>query len=195
MVVEQLTGQSVQDALTKLVIQPLGIEAYLGAEPPRVPAIITDPPDQHVGTSLELWNTPFWRSLGEPDSGMVTTPTGTVGLLRAYLGVPRDFLRLETRVAATHDQTGGLGGGFPWQEWAHCPMGLGPFIIAEQMNHFLLPTAAAGTLCLGGYSGCGVFADPAANVIWSIHGTRTGSDGWTSQAFPLISAAVLASGG
>ena len=191
--VEQLTGQMFPHALEELVIRPLGIEAYLGTEPPRTPAVIVDPPDQHAGTPVEAWNTPFWRSLGEPWSGMVTTPAGTLGLLRAYFDVPENFLRSETRAAATSDHTGGLAGGFPWQEWDHCPWGLGPMIIAEQMNHWLLPTANSGTICHGGYSGCAVFADPIANVVWSIHGTRTGADGWCSSAFPLISAAVLAS--
>lgn len=193
-VVEHVMGQSFQEAITELVIHPLGMEAYLGVEPPRLPAWIIDPPDSHVGTPLEKWNTPFWRSLGGPDDGLVTTPSGALSLIRAYQGLPEGFLHPETIQVATQDQTGGLGGGFAWQQWLHCPMGLGPFIIAEQMNHFLLPTAPAGLLCLGGYSGCGVFGDPATDVAWSIHGTRTAADGWTSQAFPIISAAVTTSG-
>jgi len=183
-VLERITRRSYQDVINELVIQPLGIEAYLGIEPPRIPAMITDPPDQHAGTPLERWNTPFWRSLGEPWVGMVTTPAGTLGLLRAYLGMPKDFLLPETRAAAIQDQTGGLGGGFPWQEWSHCPWGLGPMIITEHMNHWLLPTANPGTVCFGGYSGCAVFADPAADEAWSIHGTRTAADDWHSRAFP-----------
>jgi CubicO group peptidase (beta-lactamase class C family) len=192
-VIEQLTGQEFPDALEQLVIRPLAIEAYLGIEPPRTPAIVIDTADPHAGTTLEAWNTPFWRSLGQPWSGMVTTPVGALGLLRAYFGVPETFLRPETRAAATHDQTGGLGGGFPWQEWDRCPWGLGPMIIAQQMNHWLLPTANPGTLCHGGYSGCAVFTDPTASVAWSIHGTRTAADDWFPSAFPLISAAVLTS--
>jgi hypothetical protein len=66
-------------------------------------------------------------------------------------------------------------------------------IIEEQMNHWLLPAANPGTLCHGGYSGCGVFADPTADVVWSIHGTRTAADDWFSTAIPMISAAVLTS--
>lgn len=192
-VVEQLTGQEFPQALEEIVIRPLGIEAYLGIEPSRATVMITDTSDQHAGTPLEQWNTPFWRALGEPWSGMVTTAAGTLGLLRAYFGVPEKFIRPETRAVATQDQTDDLGGGFPWQEWKHCPWGLGPMIIAEQMNHWLLPTANPGTLCHSGYSGCGVFVDPTANVAWSIHGTRTAADDWFSTAMSLISTAVLAS--
>jgi CubicO group peptidase (beta-lactamase class C family) len=190
--IERVTNRRLPDAINDLVVQPLEIEAYLGTEPPRPPATIVDPADEHAGTTLETWNTPFWRSLGAPWDGMVATPAATLGLLRAYLGVPARFLQPATRSRATSDQTGGVGGGFAWQEWDHCPWGLGPMIIAGQMQHWLLPAAPAGTLCHGGYSGCAVFMVPAHGVTWSIHRTQSAATGWFSMALPPISDAVLA---
>lgn len=191
LVIERVTERRLSDAINDLVVQPLAIEAYLGTEPPRPPAAIVDSTDAYAGTPLETWNTPFWRSLGAPWEGMVATPAATLGLLRAYIGVPAHFLQPATRGRATSDQTGGVGGGFAWQEWEHCPWGLGPMLIAEQMQHWLLPTAPAGTLCHSGYSGCAVFTLPSADVTWSIHGTKSAAGDWLSTVLPPISDAVL----
>ncbi len=191
LVIERVTGMSISQVLPRLVFQPLGIEAYLGVEPPRQPAFITDPADSHTGTSVEIWNSPFWRALGEPWSGLVTTPAGTLALLRAYLGYPIGFLRPETIITASQDQTGGLGGGFDWQEFPHCPWGFGPFLYTEGMQHWSYPDAPAGTIGHGGYSGCIVLAYPEREVIWAIHGTLTAADPWWKKAFTEMSAAVL----
>jgi hypothetical protein len=65
-------------------------------------------------------------------------------------------------------------------------------IIADQMQHWLLPAAPAGTLCHGGYSGCAVFTLPSADITWSIHGTQSAAADWFSTVLPPISEAVLA---
>jgi len=190
--IERITGQSFHEAIDTLVIQPLGIEAFLGSEPPRLPAYIRYTPDEFAGTDLEA-NSPFWRLLGEPWGGMIATPAGTLGLFRAYQGLPDGFLSPEIILEATQDQTGRLGGGFDWQEWEHCPWGLGPWIIVENMNHFAFPNANPGTLCHTGYSGCVVYRDPIKDVAWAIHGTQTASDDWFTGTISIISDAVLAS--
>ncbi|MFN8475847.1 MAG: serine hydrolase domain-containing protein [Anaerolineae bacterium] len=192
-VIERIRNQPFQAAVKELVLQPLGIEAYLGLEPPRVPAYVTDPPDQYVGASIEMWNSAFWRSLGMPGNGVVATPAATLALIRAYRGLPEGFLRPDTLRAAVKDQTGGVGGGFPWQEWDWCPWGLGPWMIVENMNHYAFPDANPGTLSVTGYSGCAVFADPIADVAWSFHGTETFATGRIQSASLLIGNAVLAS--
>lgn len=191
MVVERLTDRPFHEALNALVIEPLGIEAYLGSEPPRVPIYLTDSADDQVGTPLAAWNSPFWRTLGEPWGGMVTTPACALALLRAYQGLPTDFLQPATIQLATQDCTGGLGGGFRWQSWPHCPWGLGPWLMAAGMNHFAFAHATPGTLCHTGYSGCAVYYDPTVDVAWGIHGTISAADERILQVYAMLSAAVL----
>src|SRR5215472_3068924 len=82
LVVERLTGRSVDAALTELVFDPLAVEAYLGVEPPRTPAAVSGLSGQHVGTELEPFNSPFWRSLGLPWGGLVTTAAGALTLVQ-----------------------------------------------------------------------------------------------------------------
>src|SRR5690606_24221080 len=61
--VERAYGQVFSAALGGLVLEPLGIEAYLGAEPPRPPANLIGDRSPEVGTPLEPYNSSFWRSL------------------------------------------------------------------------------------------------------------------------------------
>jgi CubicO group peptidase (beta-lactamase class C family) len=192
LVIEQVTGTPLKQAMPEWVFRPLRIEAYQGIEPPRQPAFIRDPGDKHADTPLALWNTAFWRSWGEPWGGIITTPAGTVGLLRAYLGYPEGFLNPATATAAVQDQAGGLGGGFDWQEFPSCPWGLGPMIFLEGMQHWLYPNAPAGIIGHGGYSGCVVFSHRERAIHWAIHGTCTAAEPWWQTAFSILNAAVLA---
>lgn len=192
LVIERITGLPLSKAMPELVFEPLGIEAYQGVEPPGRTIFIKDPGDAHAGTPLEIWNTAAWRTWGEPWGGLVITPAGTLALLRAFLGYPAGFLKPETVAASTQDQTGGLGGGFPWQEFPHCPWGLGPMLFMEGMGHWAFSSAPGGTLGHVGYSGCAVFAHPPSQVSWAIHGTITAADPGWEKTFAEINAAMLA---
>jgi beta-lactamase class C len=135
-VVEQLTGRDFSSALVDLVLGPLGVEAYLGVEPPRPPAILADVRGQHNGTQLEPFNSAFWRGLAFPWGGLVTTVDGALGIVRAYQGIPTGFLSPATRAEATRSHTGDLGGGFVAPLiWSPCPWGLGPEMRGQKAAH------------------------------------------------------------
>jgi CubicO group peptidase (beta-lactamase class C family) len=191
-VVEQRTGQEFAAALARLVLDPLGVEGYLGVEPPRPPATIADVRGSHRGGELEPFNSAFWRSLAFPWAGLVTTVDGALGLVRAFQGVPRSFLRAETRAEATRSQTGGLDGGFIEPlVWSPCPWGLGPELHGHKMPHWAPDTAGADSFGHSGASGALAWAAPAANLAWAILGTRTADNGWLLRRGPLIGAAIL----
>ena len=193
MIVERLTGQTFSVALTSLVIDPLGIEAYLGIEPPRPPVVLADVRGSHVGTPLEPFNSPFWRSLALPWAGLITTPFGALELVRAFQGVPLGFLLLGTLTEATRNQTDDLSGGYaPPLIWPRCPWGLGPEIRDEKKPHWAPPQAAPNSFGHAGASGCIAWADPVADVAWAILGTRTADSGWLLRRGPAIGAAILA---
>lgn len=190
-IVERCTSQPFPAALQTLVLDPLGIEAYLGVEPPRRPAIIDVGDSMFAGTSLEFYNSPFFRALGEPTGGMLTTIDGALRLVRAYHDVPLNFLTAETRAAARSNQTDGLGGGIMgWFDLPHCPWGLGPGLWGTFPP--LVPQAASPT-SFGhfGASGCFVWCDPAANIAWAIFGTQVADSGWCNGSVPAIGAALL----
>jgi len=185
-VLERMTGKSFHQAVKDLVITPLSLDAYLGEEPPRLPIYLDDPADDNAGTPIELWNTPFWRRLGEPWGGMVASPASALALLHAFLGTPEGFLKLQTASDAIRDQAGGIGGGFNLQQWEHCPWGLGPEIITHNMHHWMEPGMPGGVIGHGGYSGCCVFYDPISKVSWSVHGTSSAATNWFPEVFREI---------
>lgn len=195
MVVERLTSQAFPAACHHLVLDPLAIEGYLGEGPPRPPVWIGDEPGPHTGTALERHNSEFFRSLGLSASGLVTTAAGALALVRAFAGVPSDFLRVETRKAATRDQTGGASGG--WgpinepAEFASFPWGLGPDL-REHRDPAVAPSLASdGSFGHVGSSGCAVWADPSAGVAWSILGTRHLAAWWDKPFFSDLGGAFL----
>jgi CubicO group peptidase (beta-lactamase class C family) len=191
--VEQQTGQDFPEALGTLVLDPLGIEAYLGLEPRRSPAVIADVRGSNRGTDLEPYNSAFWRSLGLPWGGLVTTVGGALRLVRAFQGVPSGFVRSKIIAEAIHNQTGDLGGGqVPPFIWPRCPWGLGPELRDDKTPHWAPPPASPDSFGHAGASGCVAWLEPSADLAWAIFGTRTADSGWLVRHGPTIGAAVLA---
>ena len=189
--VERLTGQPFGAALMNLVLTPLGIEGYLGDEPPRPPARVSGGLGEHAGTALEPYNSPFWRSLALPWAGLVTTAAGALRLVQGFAGAGPDFLPADLLAEATSDQTGGLRGGFwPPLRWTSCPWGLGPELRGVKTPHWTPAAASPGSFGHVGASGALAWCDPAADVTWVILGTRTFETWWMD--WPQIGDAVLA---
>jgi beta-lactamase class C len=190
-VVERLTGQPFAAALTDLVFAPLGIEAYLGVEPSRTPAIIDVGDSPFTGTPLEFYNSAFFRTLGEPASGLLTTASGVLSLAGVYQSSTSSFLQPDTATAATQNQAGPLGGGVPgWFTLAYCPWGLGPAL--HPTFPWVPVEANSGSFGHTGATGCLVWCDPATDITWTLLGTKIPDTGWCDTAFPQISAAILA---
>jgi beta-lactamase class C len=193
LVVEQRTGVGFAEALAQLVLHPLGVEAYLGGEPPRPPAVVADVRSSHRRGELEPFNSAFWRGLAFPWSGLVSTADGALGILRAFQGRPAGFLRTATRDAATRSHTGELSGGFMKPLlWSPCPWGLGPDIRGEKEPHWAPAAAGRDSFGHSGASGTLAWAAPAADVAWVILGARTADNGWLLRRAPAIGAAILA---
>jgi CubicO group peptidase (beta-lactamase class C family) len=194
-VVERHAGRPLPEALTDLVFTPLGIEAYLGVEPPRTPAAVSGLQGDHVGTPLEPFNSPFWRSLGMAWGGVVTTPAGALGLVRAFAGEPAGYLRPETVAEGTRDQTGGRPGvpGTPYGFMAP-PWGLGPELGDGTKPAWVPAEVGSGSFGHAGSSGCVVWAAPHAGVAWAaLSGRVMGPpDHWLFTRAAAVGSAVLA---
>jgi CubicO group peptidase (beta-lactamase class C family) len=188
--VERLTGRAFHTVLEEQVLAPLGIQGYLGVEPPRLPAAISFKPTSHTGTPLESYNSVFWRALAMPWGGLVTDPAGVLALGRAYAGLNPGFLSPSLLADALSDQTGGLGGGFfepLW--WPRSPWGLGVELRGGKTPHWTPPQASPDSFGHAGASGCLVWHDPAAQLTYAILGTRDFTDWWPH--WPAIGEAIL----
>jgi CubicO group peptidase (beta-lactamase class C family) len=192
-VVEWRTHQGFADALRELVLDPLGIEGYLGAELPRAAAALADVRGRQRDGELAPFNSAFWRSLALPWAGLLTTAEGALALARAFAGHPADFLRPETRAEATRNQTGNLAGGFVKPlYWSPCPWGLGPDLRGDKAPHWVPAEAGPDSFGHSGASGCLAWAAPAASVAWALLGARTADSGWLLRRAPAIGAAIVA---
>lgn len=192
--VERVTHQPFPSALADLVLAPLGVEGYLGAEPPRRPARIAGAFGEHTGADLEPINSAFWRSLALPWGGLVTTASGALRLARAFAGAPAGFLPPSLLADATADQTGGLPGGFaPPLVWPHNAWGLGVELRGQKRPHWAPREASAGSFGHVGASGCIAWFDPAAGVGWAMHGTRAFQGWW--KHWPVLGSIVLRTAG
>lgn len=191
--IERLTGRSLHAALTELVFDPVGIEAYVGVEPPRTPAAVSGLAGEYAGTALEPFNSPFWRSLAWDD--IVTTAPGALALVRAFMGQPDGLLRPETIAEATRDQTGGLpvAPGAPFAFMAG-PWGLGPELQRGAKPAWAPAEAGPGSFGHAGSSGCVVWAAPSAGVAWvALSGRALGPpDHWLLTRAAWLGRAVLA---
>ncbi|MDQ3900367.1 MAG: beta-lactamase family protein [Actinomycetota bacterium] len=190
-VLERVTGQAFTAVLQELVLTPLGIEGYLGAEPPRPPATIAGrPTDRYTGTGLEPFNSPFWRAVPQPNGNLVATAAGLVALLRAYHGESAGFLAPETADQATRDQTGGLAGGVAgWFAGRPCPWGLGPMLYGP--CPWIPTTASTRSFGHTGMTSILAWLDPQAAVVLVLCATRFGFDGWCDRAYPFLGDAIM----
>lgn len=188
-VVERRTGRRFAEALDALVLQPLGIEGYLGQEAPRSVSWIAGDFGEHTGTELDPYNSPFWRSLALPWGGLITTAAGALALARAFAGVPAGFLPPDLLADATRDQTGGLSGRMIFLEWEKCPWGLGVELRGEKTPHWTPVEASSNSFGHVGASGCIAWADPSNGIAWAMLSTRFFADWW--QTWPAIGAAIL----
>lgn len=192
LVVERICRSEFKDALHEQVLDPLGIEAYLGDEPPRAPARLSGARGRHAGTELEPYNSRFWRSLSLPWSGLVTTIDGALALLRAFDGRPEGFLQPATLAEATRNQVGSLAcrlfGKVPWM---HCHWGLGPELRDHKQPHWAPSEASPASYGHAGQSGCVVWAEPRSRITWVFAGARIADSGWLLRRGPAIGAACL----
>lgn len=171
--VGRLLDRTYPDALRQLVLEPLEIDGFIGEEPDRPVAQVRYDSDEHAGTDLAYANSAFYRSMGFPDGGLVTTAAGAMALLDAFLGIPADFLGERIRTEAIQNQVGDLGGGVSgYLDWESSPWGLGPEIRGSKTPHWTPPQADPGSFGHGGDSGCLVWRDDVADLTWVMFGTR-----------------------
>lgn len=189
-IVERVTSHPFNVALNELVFAPLGIEAWLGVEPPRTPAVITGSLGENEGGDLAPYNSAFWRRLALPWGGLLMTAAGAVGLVRAFAGHPVSFLPAELLANATRDQTGGVAGDLGGVvRWPQASWGLGPDVQGDKQSPFVPDTVSPRSFGHVGFSGCLAWHDPDAGVSWAMLGNRT-IDRW-AQHWSTIGSAIL----
>ncbi|NBU63108.1 MAG: class A beta-lactamase-related serine hydrolase [Chloroflexia bacterium] len=189
--IERMTGQRCADALSSLVLTPLGIRGCLGNPTDLAVATIADVRGRHRGTALETFNSPFWRNLALPWGGLCTDAAGALALVDAFLP-HSDFLTPDLRDIALGDHTRGRAGGFmPPLWWNPSPWGLGPELRGTKAPHWVSPQFAPTSFGHSGASGMVVWADESSMVRIVMLGARAADSGWMLRHGPQITSLVI----
>ncbi len=166
-IIARVTGQSCADYLRRTLFEPLGmVDTVLGAPEewftgpsPRMQRVATVlPPDDQRGGDDWNWNSRYWRTLGAPWGGVLSTADDLSTFLQMMLGQGRrGDLRLfapTTIAAATSNQLDAFhdvpeadrrtrGWGFGWRlNWTGHPAAFGDLLPPCVYGHW----GATGTL-------------------------------------------------
>jgi beta-lactamase class C len=191
-IVERLTGQEFRRYFRSQILVPLGVEGYLGDEPPAPPATVLDVRGEYASTEYEPYNTRFWRSLALPWGGLVTTVAGALRIIQAFVPGSSSILTPSTADEAIANQTDGLPGGFlPPLVWRQCWWGLGPDLRGTKDPHWAPKESSPRTFGHAGASGALAYLDPTTRIAWAIGGTRTADNGWLLRWGPKFAATII----
>ncbi len=204
LILESITRRRLEELLEEFVFAPLHLEAWLGREPARSPAWVSDVRSNHTGTDIEPANSPFWRSLALPWTGLLLTPAAMLTLMRQFCPEDRFLIGPGTLESIVTNCVGSLSGGFPegcffgYQrapalEWSPCPWGLGLEIRGQKRPHPIAPSFGTGSYGHVGSSGCLAWRDTTTRTSIVIVGTRSVRSGWLiRKGSRLCDAAVAA---
>jgi CubicO group peptidase (beta-lactamase class C family) len=163
------------------VFEPLGIEDIvanpIGPALERV-AHLTD--TNHPGTSIETYNSDYWRGLALPWGGLFGTPRDAVRFAAAFLPSGEPVLSEAARSLMTTDQTMGVPGGVESAKvhWDSGSWGLGWEVKREKRRHWTGDYTSSLTFCHFGHAGTLLWGDPERDIALAVFANRTVTHMW-----------------
>lgn len=163
------------------VLEPLGIENIvanpIGPALERV-AHLTD--TNHPGTSIETYNSDYWRGLALPWGGLFGTPRDAVRFAAAFLPSGEPVLSEAARSLMTTDQTMGVPGGVESAKvhWDSGSWGLGWEVKREKRRHWTGDYTSSRTFCHFGHAGTLLWGDPERDIALAVFANRTVTHMW-----------------
>lgn len=222
--VERLTDQSFERFLAERVLDPIGMrETCLGFaddDDGRTAALVNLPPGQ-TGTNWH-WNSRYWRTLGAPWGGLLSTATDLAAFAHLFVNGGRtesgkQVISEATCIAMCQDWTGPMKPGFP-------PLGLGWFIRGDRLSadrssprkgvpggdqtgvvtamdivfdrEFFGASFSPVAVGHAGVTGCAMWSDPRSGVAAALltNSPAVLSDGAMTRAANLIARSRIVSG-
>jgi beta-lactamase class C len=163
------------------VLEPLGIENIV-ANPSgstlELVAHLTD--TSHPGTSIETYNSAYWRSLALPWGGLFGTPRDAVRFAAAFLpSGERVVSEVATSLMMT-DQTMGVAGGVESAKvhWDPGSWGLGWEVKGQKRRHWTGDYTSSRTFCHFGHAGTLLWGDPDLDLALAVFTNRTVTHMW-----------------
>jgi beta-lactamase class C len=177
----QISGQPFWQLSRSRVLEPLGIRDIV-ADPAGLPqervALLAD--TSHPGTSIESYNSAYWRSLALPWGGLFGTPRDATHFAAAFLPSGERFLSEAATSAMTTDQTMGAPGGVESARvrWDPGRWGLGWEVKGEKRRHWTGDFTSPRTFCHFGRAGTLLWGDPERDLALAVFTNRTVTHMW-----------------
>jgi serine-type D-Ala-D-Ala carboxypeptidase len=197
--VEVVTGKSLPELVSELVIKPMGLKNTFFPTPEKEDARVA-----HVrgplgeNTEGAMYNSRYARSLAHPAFAVTATANDLVTFASHFApGGPR--IHSEATVKAmTINQTGVVTGIHPtmkgYDETASMPWGLGFALQTEWVPALLCELASFRTFGHGGASGCQFMVDPENEVILAVLTNthlNTGREAWYRKLQSIINVSFV----
>jgi len=188
LVISDATRETFAEAIGRLVLAPLRVQAEIGRVPEGRRVAKLHGRDEYLN----------WKTLPEPiwpSGGLVTTVEGVLRLIKGFGG--GGFLDPEVRAKALSDQTGDIEKPERPIDPAP-PWGLGVELKGQKSRTWTASAATSSSYGHYGGSGCLAWHEPTINVSWAILGTKTvgrdhedDKDGWAIDCWNDISSTIL----
>ena len=178
---ESLSRQPFWQTAQARVFEPLGIRDIIadptGLALERV-AHLAD--TSHGGTSIETYNSAYWRALALPWGGLFGTPRDAVGFATSFLPSGERFLSEAATSLMTTDQTMGVPGGVDSAKvrWDSGRWGLGWEVKGEKRRHWTGDFTSPRTFCHFGHAGTLLWGDPERDLALAVFANRTVTHMW-----------------
>jgi CubicO group peptidase (beta-lactamase class C family) len=188
------TGMPHPDYVRQAVLEPLGMDAYLGLpdhEDARA-LRVREPGMWRPG--LQLFNSTEWRRRATAAGGAFATVDAYARIVQVLLSGGAPLVAPATAADMARVQFPGLAGGIEsFQTWDVADWGLGCDIRDAKVPHWLSAACSPATLSHFGAAGTVMWADPVARVGLVCLANRGTYSGWMMQpgGWPDLSDAVL----
>lgn len=163
------------------VLGPLGIQdIVVNPAGPILDRVARLADTHHEGTSVETYNSPYWRSLALPWGGLFGTPRDAARFAAAFLPSGERFLSGAATAMMTSDQTMGVPGGVESAKvhWNPGAWGLGWEVKGSKRRHWTGDLTSPRTFCHFGHAGTLLWGDPDRDLALAVFCNRTVTHMW-----------------
>ena len=182
--VERHTGDEFWARTRSRVLEPMDLSDIV-ARPSAdlLPRIATVRDAANPGTTVESYNSDYWRDLAIPWGGYFGTVRALAAFAAAFLPSDERSTSLSSSSIAemTTDQAGGIPGGVESGRvaWPVASWGLGWEVKGAKTRHWTGTVTSPQTFCHFGQAGTLLWADPSRDLVLAVFTNRTVTRAWT----------------
>jgi CubicO group peptidase (beta-lactamase class C family) len=178
---EHISKQPFWQLARDRVLEPLGIRDIVAVPSGTTLSRVAHLADtSHPGTTIETYNSAYWRGLALPWGGLFGTPRDAVRFAAAFLPSGERVVSEAATVLMTTDQTMEVPGGVESAKvhWDPGSWGLGWEVKGQKRRHWTGDYTSNQTFCHFGHAGTLLWGDPERDLALAVFANRTVTHMW-----------------